>query len=165
MSPGEGRGWRVLPWEPFSVWADQRTFLVQDRRLAPALEFASLLPCPTLRPRSSTGPPCRAGPGAQEHPEALPSSLSFPPPFTLHLFLFFPVLFSFSVKDKNFSVALDTVDTNARVRGQGWIDGKELSQSSSRWPPSQGRGLAGTGGSDLLARPLQCGSLFSLPVL
>ncbi|KAI4551753.1 hypothetical protein MJT46_018005 [Ovis ammon polii x Ovis aries] len=28
-----------------------------------------------------------------------------------------------SVKDKNFSVALDTVDTNARVRGQGWING------------------------------------------
>ena len=76
------------------VWADQRTSLVQDRHLPPALEFASLLPRTPLRPRSCTGPPCRAGPGAQERPEALPSSLSFPPPFTPHLFLFLP-LFSF----------------------------------------------------------------------
>lgn len=47
----------------------------------------------------------------------------------------------------------------------GWVDGKELSQVQLLMPLSQGRGLAGTGGSDLLAGPLQDGSLFSLPVL
>lgn len=57
------------------------------------------------------------------------------------------------------------MDTNAKVRGQGWIDGKELSQVRLLMPLSQGRGLAGPGDSDLLARPLQGDFLFSLPFL
>lgn len=76
-----------------------------------------------------------------------------------------PLSFLSLVKDKNFPVALDTVDANATVRGQGWMDGKELSQVQLLMPLSQGRGLAGPGGSDLLARPLKGGSLFSLPIL
>ena len=114
------------------VWADQRTSLVQDRRLPPALEFTSLLPRTPLRPRSCTGPPCRAGPGAQERPEALPSSLSFPPLYSPPLPLSPLVLFSLSlVNEENFPVALDTVDTNARVRGRDGLMGRSCHRSSS----------------------------------
>eukprot|EP00069_Balaena_mysticetus_P002830 bmy_16128T0 len=46
--------------------------------------------------------------------------------------------------NENFYVALENMDTNMTVRGQGGVMVRSAPRSSSRCPPSQARGRAGT---------------------
>lgn len=165
-------GMRTL-WGLFQTWAWRTTKQVSPASwgrgmgaflgTTAAWEGPNVLPCPGRtctsccearvtaslgtsrgRRRSCQGHPCRAGPGAQEPPcQTLPSPPFLPLLTSLSSCSFLPSSFLSLVKEEHFQVALETVDTNVRVRGTKGGMVRNSPRSRSRRPPSthQGRGL------------------------